>query len=90
MEIGLYNSEKVEFEQGKVVHLQNVILDINSKTQDLEQEKTNKIAAIVALAIPLLRYSFGVINWRLEEIKKLTGKLGICWPCIICITLKLT
>jgi hypothetical protein len=35
----------------------------------------NKITAIGALAIPVLRYSFGIINWRLEEIKKLTGKL---------------
>jgi hypothetical protein len=25
-----------------------------------------------------LRYSFGIINWRIEEIKKLTGKLERC------------
>ena len=38
----------------------------------------NKIAAIGALAVPVLRYSFGIINWRTEEVKKkqkLTGKL---------------
>jgi hypothetical protein len=29
----------------------------------------NKITAIGALAVPLLRYSFGVINWVFEEIK---------------------
>jgi hypothetical protein len=29
----------------------------------------NKIKAIGALAFPALRYSFGIINWRLEEIK---------------------
>jgi len=30
----------------------------------------NKITAIGALAVPVLRYSFGIINWRIEEIKK--------------------
>ena len=30
----------------------------------------NKIKAIGAQAVPLLRYSFGIINWRIEEIKK--------------------
>jgi hypothetical protein len=30
----------------------------------------NKITAIGTLAIPVLRYSFGISNWRLEEIKK--------------------
>jgi hypothetical protein len=35
----------------------------------------NKITAIGALAIPVLKYSFCIINWKLEGIKKLTGKL---------------
>jgi hypothetical protein len=30
----------------------------------------NKITAIGTLAVPVLRYSFGVINWRPEEIRK--------------------
>jgi hypothetical protein len=34
----------------------------------------NKITAIGALAVPVLRYSFGTINWRLEEIKKIDRK----------------
>jgi hypothetical protein len=34
----------------------------------------NKITAIGALAVPVLRYSFGVINWRTEEIKKIGRK----------------
>jgi len=29
----------------------------------------NKITAIEALAIPILRYSFCIINWRLKEIR---------------------
>jgi hypothetical protein len=34
----------------------------------------NKITAVGALAVPLLRYSFGIINWRTEEIKKIDRK----------------
>ena len=30
----------------------------------------NKITAIGALAVPVLRYIFGIINWRIEETKK--------------------
>ena len=30
----------------------------------------NKITAIGARAVPVLRYSFGIINWRIEEINK--------------------
>jgi len=31
----------------------------------------NKITAIGTLAVPLLRYSFGIINWRTEEIERI-------------------
>ena len=31
----------------------------------------NMITAIRALAVPVLRYSFEIINWRLEEIRKI-------------------
>jgi hypothetical protein len=34
----------------------------------------NKITAIGTLAVPVLRYSFGIINWRIEEIRSI-GKL---------------
>jgi hypothetical protein len=30
--------------------------------------------AIGSLEIPVLRYSFGIINWHQEEIQKLDGK----------------
>ena len=33
-----------------------------------ELNAKNKIEAINTLAIPVLRYSFGIVNWRLEEI----------------------
>jgi hypothetical protein len=41
----------------------------------------NKITAIGTLAIPVLRCSFGIISWRLEEIKKIrkTGKILIMY-----------
>jgi len=35
-----------------------------------ELNARNKITAIGALAVPVLRYSFGIFNWRTEEIKK--------------------
>ena len=35
-----------------------------------ELNARNKITVIGALAVPVLRYSFGIINWRIEEIKK--------------------
>jgi len=34
----------------------------------------NTITAIQALVIPVLRYSFGIIKWRLEEIRKIDMK----------------
>jgi len=36
-----------------------------------ELNTRNKITAIGALAVPVLRYSFGIINWRIEEIKQI-------------------
>jgi len=37
-----------------------------------ELNARNKITAIGALAVPVLRNSFGIINWRIEDIKELT------------------
>jgi hypothetical protein len=39
-----------------------------------ELNARNKITAIGALAVPVLRYSFGIINWRIEEIKQTDRK----------------
>ena len=38
-----------------------------------EQNVKNKISAIGALAVPVLRYCFGIINWILAEIRQ-TGR----------------
>jgi len=35
-----------------------------------ELNARNKITAIGALAVPVLGYSFGIINWKIKEIKK--------------------
>jgi hypothetical protein len=35
----------------------------------------NKIRAITALLVPVLRHNFGIINWRLEKIRKIEKKL---------------
>ena len=39
-----------------------------------ELNARNKITVIGALAVPVLRYSFGIINWRTEEIKQIDRK----------------
>ena len=114
MDFGLEKCAKITFKKGKLIHLQNLVIDINREIQELEQGKTykylgieesegiqhqqmkerlkqeyrrrlgmilktelnarNKITAIGALAVPVLRYSFGIINWRIEEIKQIDRK----------------
>jgi hypothetical protein len=39
-----------------------------------ELNARNKITVIGALAVPVLRYSFGIIKWRIEEIKQIDRK----------------
>ena len=39
-----------------------------------ELNAKNKITAIGASAVPVLKYSFGTINWTLEEIRKIYRK----------------
>ena len=39
-----------------------------------ELNARNKITAIGALAVPLLRDSFGIIKWKIEEIRKIDRK----------------
>jgi hypothetical protein len=40
----------------------------------------NKITAIGALAVTLLRYRYGIIDWRLEEIRKFDRKTNKVLP----------
>ena len=39
-----------------------------------ELSAKNKIQAIGSFAVPVLRYSFGTINWHQEELQKLDRK----------------
>jgi hypothetical protein len=39
-----------------------------------ELNARNKITAIGALAVPVVRYSFGTIGWRMEEMKQIDRK----------------
>ena len=39
-----------------------------------EVNARNKITTIGAIVVPVLRYSFGIINWRIEEIKQIDRK----------------
>ena len=110
MEFGPEKCAKIAFKRGKLVHSQNLVIDINKEIQELEQGKMykylgieesegihhqqmkerlkqeysrrlrmilkselnsrNKITAIGAIAVPVLGYRFGIINWRTEEMKK--------------------
>jgi hypothetical protein len=114
MEFGLEKYAKITFKKGKLIHSQNLGIDINRVIQELEQGKTykylgieenegiqhqqmkerlkqeyrrrlrmilkselnarNKITAIGALAVPVLRYSFGIIGWRIEGMKQTDRK----------------
>ena len=110
MDFGLEKCAKITFKKGKLIHSQNLVIDINKEIQELEQGKTykyvgieesegiqhqqmkerlkqeyrrmlkselnarNKITAIGALAVPVLKHSFGIINWRIEEIKQIDRK----------------
>jgi hypothetical protein len=39
-----------------------------------ELSAKNKIRAVGSLAVPVLRYSFGIINWLQEQLQKLDWK----------------
>jgi hypothetical protein len=43
-----------------------------------ELSEKNKMEAAGSLAVPVLRYSFGIINWHQEEIQKLDKKQEKC------------
>jgi len=40
-----------------------------------ELSAKNKIQAIRSLAVPVLRYSFGIVNWHQEELQNLDRKI---------------
>ena len=46
MEFGLEKCGKIAFKRGKLVHLQNLVININREIQELEQGKTYKYFGI--------------------------------------------
>jgi len=46
MEFGLEKCSKIAFKRGKLVHWQNLVIDINREIQELEQAKTYKYLGI--------------------------------------------
>ena len=66
--LGIEESEDIQHQQMK----ERLKQEYRRLSMILKSELNarNKITAIGALAVPVLRYSFGIINWRIEEIKK--------------------
>jgi hypothetical protein len=71
--LGIEESEGIQHQQRKdrLKQEYNKRLRIILKS---ELNARNKITAIRALAVPVLRYRFGIINWSLEEIKQIDRK----------------
>ena len=46
MEFGLKKCAKIAFKRSKLVHLQNLVIDINREMQELEQGETYKYLGI--------------------------------------------
>jgi hypothetical protein len=46
MDFGLEKCAKITFKKGKLIHSQNLVIDINREIQELEQGKTYKYLGI--------------------------------------------
>jgi hypothetical protein len=77
------NREILELEQGRMYKYLGIEESEGIQQQYIrrlrlilksELNARNKITAIGALDVPVLRYSFGIINWRIEEIKQIDRK----------------
>ena len=118
MEFGLEKCAKASFKKGKLTSTGNIVIDVDTEIQELDQEGVykylgvdesdgiqhskmkekirkeynrkvrsilrtelngrNKMEAINSLAVPVVQYSFGIIDWKISELKKIdtnTGKL---------------
>ena len=115
MRFGQDKCAKATFIKGKLKSTSSIVLDIDTKTKELNQEEIykylgieegdgiqhgrmkekirkesyrrvravpqselnakNKLEAINTLAIPVVSYSCNVVNWNLEEIKRIDRKI---------------
>ena len=73
MEFGLDKCAKATLKRGKKVSAEGILLNDHQLIQDLNSELNarNRIAAINTLAIPVVLYSYGIIDWKLNEIQDL-------------------
>ena len=62
MEFGLEKCAKITFKRGKLVHLQDLVIDTNRVIQELEQGKTYKYLGI--------EESEGIQHQQMKEILK--------------------
>ena len=71
--LGIEESEGIQHQQMK----ERLKQEYNRRLRMIlksELNARNEITAIGALAVPVLRYNFGIINWRTEDIKKIDSK----------------
>jgi hypothetical protein len=71
--LGTEESHNIEHKNEKERLMKEYLRRLRS-VLDTELSAKNKIEAIGSLAVPVLRYGFGIINWRQEELQKLEGK----------------
>ena len=86
MEFGLEKCAKAIFKKGKLTSTGNIVIDVDTEIQELDQEGVfkylgvdelngrNKMEAINSLAVPVVQYSFGIIDWKISELKKIDTK----------------
>jgi hypothetical protein len=67
--LGIEESEGIQHQQMKE-RLKQEYRRILRMILKSELNVRNKITGIGALVVPVLRYRCGIINWRIEEIKK--------------------
>jgi hypothetical protein len=67
--LGIEESESIQHQQMKERLKQEYSRRLRMILKS-ELNSRNKITAIGELGVLVLRYSFGIINWRIEEIKK--------------------
>ena len=63
---GIEESEGIQYQKMKEI----LKREYNRRLRMILKSELNARKKITALAVPVLRYSFGIINWRTEEIKK--------------------
>jgi hypothetical protein len=74
--LGVEESHNIEHKKGDM--LKKEYIRRRRWILSTELSAKNKMQATVSLVIPVLRYSFGIINWHQEEIQKLDRKRRKC------------